>query len=211
MATLDEAATLPGVEPPPVAAALPIGPENRSASGEIIVRPTKNKTKHSPAAEVRLAHLREERARTFVRASQSLTPPGSARALDEPPPLLDGPAPEPLQRPTTQLVRTTAVEAAVDAATPPRNPATLPPHGRADQRGRCPRRGRDRRDVAGLAARQGIGFCRDGAALVGTPPLSMPSVAPTGQPVVARQGLGGCRSRRQAGGRAHRGVGSFAR
>ena len=101
VATLDEAPTVPGAEPPPpVAAALPIGPENRSASGEIVVRPAKTKIKHSPAAEVRLAHLREERARAFVRSSQSLTPPGSARALDEPPPLLDGPAPEPLQRPT---------------------------------------------------------------------------------------------------------------
>ena len=116
MTTLDEAPTVPGAEPPPVAAALPIGPEQRSASGEIVVRPAKTKIKHSPAAEVRLAHLREERARAFVRSSQSLTPPGSARALDEPPPLLDGPAPEPPQRPTTQLVRATAVEAAVDAA-----------------------------------------------------------------------------------------------
>ncbi len=113
----DEAPTVPGAEPPPpVAAALPIGPENRSASGEIVVRPAKTKIKHSPAAEVRLAHLREERARAFVRSSQSLTPPGSARALDEPPPLLDGPAPEPPERPTTQLVRATAVEAAIDAA-----------------------------------------------------------------------------------------------
>jgi hypothetical protein len=115
VATFDQVAT--GAEPAStVPAALPIGPENRSVSGEIIVRPTKTRTKYSPAAEVRLAHLREERARTFVRSSQSLTPPGSARALDEPPPLLDGPAPEPLQRPTTQLVRATAVEAAVDAA-----------------------------------------------------------------------------------------------
>ncbi len=114
VATLDEAPTVPGAEPPPpVAAALPIGPENRSASGEIVVRPAKTKIKYSPAAEVRLAHLREENARAFVRSSQSLTPPGSARALDEPPPLLDGPAPEPLQRPTTQLVRATAVEAAM--------------------------------------------------------------------------------------------------
>ena len=113
VATL-EAPTVPGAEPPPVAAALPIGPENRSASGEIVVRPAKTKIKYSPAAEVRLAHLREENARAFVRPSQSLTPPGSARALDEPPPLLDGPAPEPLQRPTTQLVRATAVEAAID-------------------------------------------------------------------------------------------------
>ncbi len=113
---LDEAPTLPGAEPPaPVAAALPIGPENRSASGEIVVRPARTKIKHSPAAEVRLAHLREENARAFIRPSQSLTPPGSARALDEPPPLLDGPAPEPPERPSTQLVRATAVEAAVNA------------------------------------------------------------------------------------------------
>jgi CheY-like chemotaxis protein len=118
--TLDgsEAPTSPGAEPPPtVAAALPVGPEMRSASGEIIVRPTKAKTKHSPAAEVRLAHIREESAaRAFVRPSQSVTPPGSARALDEPPPLLDGPPPEPAPRPTTQLVRATAVEAAVSSS-----------------------------------------------------------------------------------------------
>jgi hypothetical protein len=114
VATVDQAAAVPAFEPAMIPAALPIGPERRSASGEIIVRPTKSKTKHSPAAEVRLAHLREERARAFVRSSQSLTPPGSARALDEPPPLLDGPAPEPLPRTTTQLVRATAVEAAVE-------------------------------------------------------------------------------------------------
>jgi hypothetical protein len=107
--------TSPGAEAPPVApAALPMGPEVRSASGEIIVRPSKTKIKHSPAAEVRLAHLREESAaRAFVRPSQSLTPPGSARALDEPPPLLDSAPPEPTARATTQLVRATAVEAAV--------------------------------------------------------------------------------------------------
>jgi hypothetical protein len=104
-------------DPPTIlAAALPIGPENRSASGEIIVRPLKAKSQHSPAAEVRLAHLREETSRSFIRPSQSVTPPGSARALDEPPPLLDGPAPEPPVRSTTQLVRATAVEAAVDGA-----------------------------------------------------------------------------------------------
>ncbi|HLK91735.1 MAG TPA: DUF4388 domain-containing protein [Polyangia bacterium] len=104
-------------DPPTIlAAALPIGPENRSASGEIIVRPLKGKSQHSPAAEVRLAHLREETSRSFVRPSQTVTPPGSARALDEPPPLLDGPAPEPPVRSTTQLVRATAVEAAVDGA-----------------------------------------------------------------------------------------------
>jgi hypothetical protein len=113
-----EAPTSPGTEPPTLAAAaLPVGPETRSASGEIIVRPTKSRVKHSPAAEVRLAHLREESAaRAFVRPSQSLTPPGSARALDEPPPLLDSPPPEPAPRATTQLVRATAVEAAVSAA-----------------------------------------------------------------------------------------------
>jgi len=119
VANLDEAPTVPGVEPPAaIAAALPIGPEQRSASGEIVVRPAKTKINHSPAAEVRLAHLREERARAFVRSSQSLTPPGSARALDEPPPLLDGPAPEPpepTERVTTQLVRATAAEAAVES------------------------------------------------------------------------------------------------
>ena len=115
VASLDEtlASTSPGAEPPTmVAAALPVGPETRSASGEIVVRPAKAKIKHSPAAEVRLAHLREENAaRAFVRPSQSVTPPGSARALDEPPPLLDGPLPEPPPRATTQLVRATAVEA----------------------------------------------------------------------------------------------------
>jgi CheY-like chemotaxis protein len=119
-ASLDrsEGPTSPGAEAPAVApAALPIGPEVRSASGEIVVRPSKAKIKHSPAAEVRLAHLREENAaRAFVRPSQSLTPPGSARALDEPPPLLDSPPPEPPTRATTQLVRATAVEATVAAA-----------------------------------------------------------------------------------------------
>jgi CheY-like chemotaxis protein len=117
-----EQSLLASSEPPvAVAAALPVGPETRSASGEIIVRPSKTKVLHSPAAEVRLAHLREETSRSFirpahVRPSQTVTPPGSARALDEPPPLLDGPAPEPAPRATTQLVRATAVEAAVDAA-----------------------------------------------------------------------------------------------
>ncbi len=81
VAVLDEtlAPTSPGAEPPAsAAAALPIGPEQRSASGEIVVRPAKTKIKHSPAAEVRLAHLREENARAFIRPSQSVTPPGSA-------------------------------------------------------------------------------------------------------------------------------------
>jgi CheY-like chemotaxis protein len=133
------APTSPGTEPPAsVAAALPVGPEQRSASGEIVVRPAKTKIKHSPAAEVRLAHLREENARAFVREenarsfirpSQSVTPPGSARALDEPPPLLDGPAPEPLPRATTQLVRATAVEAEVNAADELSEPG-LPEHHR---------------------------------------------------------------------------------
>jgi CheY-like chemotaxis protein len=117
--SLDEA--LPSILPPPpgagapppslfqVAAALPTGTEVRSASGEIIVRPSNAKIKQSPAAEARLAHLREENARPFVRASQSLTPPGSARALDELPPLVDGPAPEP-QRQTTELVDASDLE-----------------------------------------------------------------------------------------------------
>ncbi|HSS38775.1 MAG TPA: DUF4388 domain-containing protein [Polyangia bacterium] len=95
-------------------AALPTTPENRFASGEITVRAASAKARHSPAAEERLAHLREENARSFVRASQSLTPAGSARALDEPPPLLDGPLPEPSPRSTTELLRATAVERAVE-------------------------------------------------------------------------------------------------
>ena len=95
--------------------ALPTVPETRAASGEIMVRATTARARSSPAAEERLAHLREENARSFVRPSQSLTPPGSARALDEPPPLLDGPAPEPAPRSTTELVRATAVERAVQA------------------------------------------------------------------------------------------------
>jgi CheY-like chemotaxis protein len=99
----------------PPSAALPTVPENRAASGEIMVRSSSLKAKHSPAAEERLAHLREESARSFVRPSQTLTPPGSARALDEPPPLLDGPAPEPPGRVTTELVRATAVERVVEA------------------------------------------------------------------------------------------------
>jgi tetratricopeptide (TPR) repeat protein len=102
----------------PIAAAMPTGTEVRSASGEIIVRPSNAKIKQSPAAEARLAHLREEHARPFVRASQSLTPPGSARALDELPPLVEGPAPEP-QRRTTELVDASELEekfSATDAA-----------------------------------------------------------------------------------------------
>ncbi len=102
----------------PLAAALPIGTEARSASGEIVVRPSSAKIKQSPAAEARLAHLREENARPFVRPSQSLTPPGSARALDELPPLVEGPAPEPLRR-TTELVDASELEdqfSASDAA-----------------------------------------------------------------------------------------------
>jgi CheY-like chemotaxis protein len=123
--SLDEA--VPSISPPPpgasapvpslsqVAAALPTGTEVRSASGEIIVRPSNAKIKQSPASEARLAHLREENARPFVRASQSLTPPGSARALDELPPLVDGPAPEP-QRRTTELVDASELEEKFSAA-----------------------------------------------------------------------------------------------
>ncbi len=99
----------------PIAAAMPTGTEVRSASGEIIVRPSNAKIKQSPAAEARLAHLREENARPFVRASQSLTPPGSARALDELPPLVEGPAPEP-QRRTTELVDASELEEKFSAA-----------------------------------------------------------------------------------------------
>jgi tetratricopeptide (TPR) repeat protein len=103
-----------GPPPPSVQAALPTVPENRAASGEIMVPSVRAMKKHSPAAEERLAHLREENARSFVRPSQTLTPPGSARALDEPPPLLDSPPPEP-PRNTTELLRATAVERVVEA------------------------------------------------------------------------------------------------
>ena len=191
VATVDEAPTVPGAEPPPsAAAALPIGPEQRSASGEIVVRPTKTKIKHSPAAEVRLAHLREERARAFVRSSQSLTPPGSARALDEPPPLLDGPAPEPPPRQTTQLVRATAVEAAVEADD-------------SDDEAPPPSRHTGALISAGvalvvvilggmwLASRHGRSGESDSAETAARPPVSAPLstppvVSPTGQPVVAQ-------------------------
>ena len=188
--TLDEAPTVPGVEPPPpVAAALPIGPENRSASGEIVVRPAKTKIKYSPAAEVRLAHLREENARAFVRPSQSLTPPGSARALDEPPPLLDGPAPEPLQRPTTQLVRATAVEAAIDAAD---TSEVSPPPSR--HTGALISAGVALAVVViggmWLASRHDkeADAAADEAAMhaAAPPPVSAPPVVPAGQPVVAQ-------------------------
>lgn len=123
--SLDDA--VPSIVPPPpvasapppslsqVAAAMPTGTEVRSASGEIIVRPSNAKIKQSPASEARLAHLREENARPFVRASQSLTPPGSARALDELPPLVDGPAPEP-QRRTTELVDASELEESFSAS-----------------------------------------------------------------------------------------------
>jgi CheY-like chemotaxis protein len=62
----------------------------RSASGEITVRSSTVRLE-SAASEERLARLREESERRFVRPSQSTTPPGSARALDEPPPFA-GPA-----------------------------------------------------------------------------------------------------------------------
>ncbi len=94
--------------------ALPTVPEKRAASGEIIMRARSPRASTSPAAEERLAHLREENARFFVRPSQSLTPPGSARALDEPPPLVDGPPLEPSPRATTELVRATAIERAAE-------------------------------------------------------------------------------------------------
>ena len=190
----DEAPTVPGVEPPAsVAAALPIGPEQRSASGEIVVRPAKTKIKHSPAAEVRLAHLREERARAFVRSSQSLTPPGSARALDEPPPLLDSPAPEPPQRVTTELVRATAVEAAVDAeASAEDSGEEAPPRSR--HTGALISAGvalavvvlggmwlTSRHDR--LAESEADETATPPAA---APPVSTPPVVPTGQPVVAQ-------------------------
>jgi len=196
----DEAPTVPGAEPPPpVAAALPIGPEQRSASGEIVVRPAKAKIKHSPAAEVRLAHLREENARAFVRSSQSLTPPGSARALDEPPPLLDGPAPEPLQRPTTQLVRATAVEAAIDAA----DTSEVPP----------PSRHTGALISAGVALavvviggmwlasrhdKEADAVADEATMQPAVPPrASAPPVVPTGQPVVA-QGASAAQSAKPA-------------
>jgi CheY-like chemotaxis protein len=105
-------ATLSPTSPVPTS---PAGTDVRSASGEIVVRPSNAKIKQSPAAEARLAHLREENARPFVRASQSLTPPGSARALDELPPLVEGPAPEPVRR-TTELVDASQLEEELSAA-----------------------------------------------------------------------------------------------
>jgi CheY-like chemotaxis protein len=99
----------PSLLPAGPALAPPTGTEMRSASGEIVVRPSNAKIKQSPAAEARLAHLREENARAFVRPSQSLTPPGSARALDELPPLVEGPPPEPPRR-TTELVDASELE-----------------------------------------------------------------------------------------------------
>jgi CheY-like chemotaxis protein len=58
----------------------------RSASGEIMVRQSSIRLE-SAASEERLARLKEETSRRFVRPSQTTTPAGSARALDEPPPL----------------------------------------------------------------------------------------------------------------------------
>jgi DNA-binding response OmpR family regulator len=115
---LREAAPLVGVDSPiapplapvlPQVGSLPAGFEARSASGEIVVPPSSAKVKQSPAAEARLAYLREETARAFVRPSQFLTPPGSARALDEPPPLVDAPVPVPIRR-TTPLIVTSVGE-----------------------------------------------------------------------------------------------------
>jgi CheY-like chemotaxis protein len=71
---------------PAIHAVVPPPADLRSASGEIMVRPSSIRLE-SPASEERLARLREESARRFVRPSQTATPPGSARALDEPPPL----------------------------------------------------------------------------------------------------------------------------
>jgi CheY-like chemotaxis protein len=69
--------------------ALPLSRAPRSASGEIVVKKTPIKMK--PSADVPLPRGRstDKSPLPFIRPSQTTTPPGSARALDELPPLTD--------------------------------------------------------------------------------------------------------------------------
>jgi CheY-like chemotaxis protein len=105
-------ATLPGRPEPPPAPAQPRrrttdSGHPRSASGEIHVQKALVRAAQSmPTSSLPLVHvqhgseeavpppiarLREDSGREFVRPTM-VTPPGSARALDEPPPLADKPA-----------------------------------------------------------------------------------------------------------------------
>jgi CheY-like chemotaxis protein len=65
--------------------------DRRTASGEILVVRSPSKPRAVEPVETQLAHLPDERPRSFLRPSQTATPAGSARALDEPPPLTGAP------------------------------------------------------------------------------------------------------------------------
>jgi CheY-like chemotaxis protein len=79
---------------PPAASASPLerpfgwssdpGQPPRSASGEILVQ--KAPPSRQSQIDIPRVHVREDSAKAYVRKS-TVTPPGSARALDEPPPL----------------------------------------------------------------------------------------------------------------------------
>jgi CheY-like chemotaxis protein len=88
--------TLPASPPPPPADVAPASPlerpygwtseggQPRSASGEIHV--AKLPPSRQSQVDVPRVHVREDSSKAYVRKSTA-TPPGSARALDEPPPL----------------------------------------------------------------------------------------------------------------------------
>jgi len=88
--TLQESPPRPPVAAPPVA---PLerpygwtseGGQPRSASGEILVQ--KFPPVRQSQVDIPRVHVREDSAKAYVRKT-TVTPPGSARALDEPPPL----------------------------------------------------------------------------------------------------------------------------
>lgn len=68
----------------------------RSVSGEIRVQPPSVRPLQPFAADVPRVHVREDSGKAYVRKSTA-TPPGSARALDEPPPMA-APQAQPLAR-----------------------------------------------------------------------------------------------------------------
>ena len=111
--------TLQGSPPPPPPPALATSPlerpygwsstepgQPRSASGEILVQ--KLAASRTSQLDVPRVHVREDSAKAYVRKSTA-TPPGSARALDEPPPV---PAQaEALARPITRELAKPAASA----------------------------------------------------------------------------------------------------
>jgi CheY-like chemotaxis protein len=85
------AATAVVVSRPAVIVPAEVTNERRTASGEILVVRAPSKPRPVEPVESQLAHLPDERPRSFLRPSQTATPAGSARALDEPPPLTGAP------------------------------------------------------------------------------------------------------------------------